>query len=70
MKDETCNLPIKGIVGSKSKMYVFRTEDNLYFKKANGINKSAVDDELQHEDYENVLFNWWCIRHEMNQVNI
>lgn len=50
-------LPIKGIVGSKSKMYVFRTEDNLYCKKANGINKSAVDDELQHEDYENVLFN-------------
>ena len=50
MKDETCNVPIEGIVGSKSKMYTFRTEDNHEYKKAKGTNKKALDDKRQHED--------------------
>ena len=54
MKDETCDVPIKGFVGLRSKMCTFVTEDNHEFKKAKGISKNVVDDELKYEDYKNV----------------
>ena len=54
MKDETCDVPIKGFVGLRSKLYTFITEDTRESKKAKTINKNAVDDELKYEDY--VLF--------------
>ena len=47
---------MKGFVGLKSKMYTFITENNHESKKARGINKNDVDDELKYEDYKNVLF--------------
>ena len=48
MKDETSGMLIKGFVGLKSKMYTFITEHNHLSKKANGINKNVVDDELKY----------------------
>ena len=38
-------------------MYTYITEENHEFKKAKGINKNFVDDELKYEDYKNVSFN-------------
>ena len=38
-------------------MYTYITEGNHEFKKAKGINKNFVDDELKYEDYKNVFFN-------------
>ena len=49
MKDETYGVPVKGFVGLKSKMYNFITEGNHESKKAKGINKNVVDDEIRHE---------------------
>ena len=57
MKDELCSVSIKGFAGLKSKIYDFITEDNHESKKAKGINKIVVDDELNDEDYKNILFN-------------
>ena len=48
---------MKGFVGLKSNMYTFITEDNHEFKKAKGINKNVVDDELKYKDYRNIYFN-------------
>ena len=52
MKDEVCGVPIKGFVGLKSKKNVFMTEDNHESKRAEGINKNVVDDELKYEEYK------------------
>ena len=51
MKDETYGVPVKGFVELKAKIYTFITEDNHESKKAKGINKNVVFDELKHEDY-------------------
>ena len=67
-KHGTCNNPIKGFAGSKSKIYTFTTEDNHESKKAKGINKNAVNDELKYVDYKNVLFNSSYTRHEMDRI--
>ena len=67
-KDETSGVPIKGFVGLKSKMYTFITEDNHESKKAKGINKYVVDDELKYEDCKNVMFNQSYMRQEMNRI--
>ena len=50
-------MPIEDFVGLKSKTYSFITEENHESKKAKGINKNAVDDELKYGDYNNVLFS-------------
>ena len=56
MKEEICGVCIKGFVRVKAKMYTFMTGDNHKCKKAKGINKNAVDDERNYEDYKNVWF--------------
>ena len=61
-------MPIKAFVELKSKIYTFITENNHESKKAEGINESAVDDELKYEDYKNTLFNRSYKRHEMNRI--
>ena len=47
-------MSIKGFVGLKSKMYAFIKEGNHESKKANGINKKVVDDELKYKDYKKI----------------
>ena len=49
-------------------MYPFITEDNHESKKAKGIYKNVVDNELKHEDYKMVLFNKSDMRNEMNKI--
>ena len=61
-------MPIKGFGGLKTKMYTFITEYNHESKKAKGINKNVVHDELKYEDYKNILFNKSYMRHEMNRI--
>ena len=68
MKDKTCVVPMKDFLGLKYKLSTFVTEDKDESKKVNGINKIVVDDELNYEDYKNVLLNISYMRHEMNKV--
>ena len=56
MKEEICGVCIKGFVRVKAKKYTFMTGDNHKCKKAKGVNKNAVDDERNYEDYKNVWF--------------
>ena len=48
---------MKDFVGLNSKMHTFITEDNYESKKAKGINKVIIHDELKYEDCKNILFN-------------
>ena len=68
MKDETCDVPIKGFVGLKSKMCTFVTEENHESKNVKGINGIVVDDELKYEDYISNLLDGSYMRHEMNRI--
>ena len=49
-------------------MYTFVTESNHESKKEKDINKNAVNDKLNCEDYKNVLFNRSFMRHETNRT--
>ena len=61
-------IPIKGFLGLKSKTYTFIT--NIMNLKKICINKNAVDDKLEYEDYHNALFNRSNMRHEMDRIKI
>ena len=68
MKDETCDMPINFFVGLKAKVYTYITEDDHECKKAIGINRNVVDDELKYEAYKNILSNGSYMRYEMNGI--
>ena len=68
MKYGTSGVPMKGFVGLKSKRYTFITVHNHHSKKAKGINKRIVDDELNYEDYKNVLLIRSCMTYEMSRI--
>ena len=51
MKDETCGVPMKGLIGLKSKMYTFITEENDESKNVKSINWNVVDGELKYKAY-------------------
>ena len=46
-------------------VYIYITEDSHECKGAKGINGGA---NIKHEEYESVLFNKICMRHEMNRI--
>ena len=49
-------------------MCTFITEENQKSEKTKAINKNAVDDELNSEDYKKFLSNRSYIIHEMNRI--
>jgi hypothetical protein len=55
-KDETCMKPIIGFVGLRSKMYSIKTEKDET-KKAKGIKKGVVENNLTYNDFKNSLFD-------------
>lgn len=57
MKVDTKCVPIVGFVWWKTKMCACMKIDNEGDKKAKGINKNVVGDELKYEDDKNLMFN-------------
>ena len=49
-------------------MYTFKRKDISESKKAKGISKTVVVDELKYEDLKNVLLNRLCMRYEINRI--
>jgi len=66
-KDEAAGKPIKEFVGLKSKMYSYLAGAQEH-KKAKGIRKIVVKNEIRHNDYLNVLFNNKRMHHQMNTI--
>ena len=69
IKDETCGYPIKGFVGLKSKWLLSWRRAIMILKTQKNIRKYFIDDELKYEDYKNVLFNRFYMRHEINKIH-
>ena len=58
MKDEMNGKIIKEFIGLRSKMYSIKLfEDETEIKKAKGIPKNVVKNEIKHESYFNSLMN-------------
>jgi hypothetical protein len=66
-KDETKECPIDEFVGLKPKMYSFST-CNKEVKKAKGVARSVVENELSLFDYKDVLYNKKIITKEQNAI--
>ena len=52
----------------KRKIHTYIAEYGHECKKAKGINKNVVNDELKYEDYKNVLLSGSHKRHEMDRM--
>ena len=67
-KDEAASIPIVEFVGLKSKMYSYIKNDVKGGKTAKGIKKSAIKNNIKHEDYKNVLLNNKQLHHKMKTI--
>ena len=63
MKDELQGEVIESYVGLRSKMYSTTTANHVEIKKAKGINKAVVKNELSHDDYKKVLSSGKPLQH-------
>jgi len=67
-RDETNGEPIVEFIGLKSKMYSFITESHNS-KKAKGIKKSTIKQDITHDDYKRCIFEDTFIMHsKMNSI--
>ena len=62
MKDETNGIPVSEFVGLRSKMYSIKC-GGVDKKRAKGINKSVVENNISHEDYKQALFSKQQMNH-------
>ena len=66
MKDECAGRPIAEYVGLRPKMYSILEEDGKNIKKAKGVKKAVVKNEIRHEQYKEALFGKQTFRHGMD----
>ena len=67
-KDEAAGIPIVEFVGLKSKMYSYIKENEQGSRTAKGIKKNVIKQQLQHDKYNDVLFNKKQMRHTMRLI--
>jgi len=67
-KDEAAGKPILEFVGLKSKMYSYTVLDDGEHKKAKGVKKNVVKNEIKHQNYLDVIFNGRIMHHQMNTI--
>ena len=67
-KDEAAGLPIVEFVGLRSKMYSLMKNNEQGSRTAKGIKKNVIKQQLQHDNYKDVLFNKKQLRHEMRLI--
>jgi len=66
-KDEAAGKPILEFVGLKSKMYSYLIGEEEH-KKAKGVKKNVVKNEIRHNNYKDVLFNNKRMHHQMTTI--
>ena len=68
MKDETSGKPIKEFVGLRAKMYSLVCHDNEELKRAKGIQKATLKNDIDHSNYLQALMNGTSFRHLMHSI--
>ena len=66
-KDECGGVPIKEYVGLRPKMYsvITQTEE---IRKAKGVKKNVVKNQITHQNYLNCLFEGETFKHSMDML--
>ena len=66
-KDECGGVPIKEYVGLRPKMYsvITQTEE---IRKAKGVKKNVVKNQITHQNYLDCLFNCKTFKHSMDML--
>ena len=67
-KDEAAGVPITEFVGLRSKMYSYIKDNNNGGKTAKGIKKNVIKNDINHDDYKDVLFNEKQLFHQMKTI--
>jgi hypothetical protein len=56
-KDECSGIPMREFIGLRAKMYAFEVDNGKVTKKAKGVSKNVVANELTMDSYRDCLFN-------------
>ncbi|XP_064629257.1 uncharacterized protein LOC135488549 [Lineus longissimus] len=67
-KDECAGVPVAEFVGLRPKMYSIRRADAKEIRKAKGVKKNVVKQEIRHEQYKECLFEKKVFHHGMNAL--
>ena len=67
-KNEACGVPIIEFVDLKSKMYSYIKDNEKDGKTAEGIKKNVFKNNINHDDYKNVLLNNEQLHHKMKTI--
>ena len=57
MKNEVAGKEIKEFCGLRRKCYAYRTTDEKTTKKAKGVKRKIVKEELSYQDYKDIVLN-------------
>ena len=67
-KDEAAEVPICEFIGLRSKMYSYMKDNQKGGKTAKGIKKNVIKKDIQHENYQETLFNDKQMYHKMKTI--
>ena len=67
-KDEAAGVPICEFIGLRSKMYSYIKDNQKGGKTAKGIKKNVIKKDIQHENYQETLFNNKQMYHKMKTI--
>ena len=67
-KDETVGVPIKELLGLKSKMYSIFLDNDKNSKKAKVVKKNVIEKGISHQDYLDVLSESKVLHHQMKTI--
>jgi hypothetical protein len=68
MKDECAGVPVAEFVGLRPKIYSILKSDSKELKKAKGVKKNVVKQQIRHQQYKESLFEKKVFHHEMNSL--
>jgi hypothetical protein len=68
MKDEFAGVPVAEFVGLRPKMYSILKSDSKELKKAKGMQKNVVKQQIRHQQYKESLFEKKVFHHGMNSL--
>ena len=68
MKDELGGVIIKEFIGLRAKMYLVSPANRKEMKKAKGVKKNVVKQQIKHQLYKDCLFKKKKFMHSMKSI--
>ena len=68
LKDELAGIEMSEFIALRSKMYAFKTKEDIETKKLTGINRNVVEKNVKFSDYYDSLFNGKTYHHKVRNL--